>query len=160
MVAFVINGYTIGQDIQVSLQDDAGNFVADVGQLGHLMEFEATQEDTELRIIPITNGGVPLIDTLPHGWTGRMTFTRINGALDNLWAAIQNNFYAGRRQHFQIGVSVVNRDGTTDTYTFIQVSFSKPSFGNFRADKEVDQTVTFRSQNMINTSGVLPPVGF
>ena len=156
---FVINGFNVGQDISISIQDDTG-VVVDSSQLGHLMEIDATMEDTELRVIPISNNGLPLFDTLYHGWSGRMTFTRMNGALDNLLTALENNFFnTGRRQKFTLNCTILNRDGSVDQYVFTQVTLSRGGFGNFRADKEVDQVFSFRAQNLINTSGVVPPVG-
>ena len=147
-----INGFNIGQDAQITITADNGQaFPAE--QLGHLMEFEADWDDTEIKVVPITHGGKPLYDVIPHGITGRMSFTRMNGALSAVFADLMNDFYDnGLRHKFKISVRVLNRDGTVDTYLFDECSISKAKFGNFRADKEVDQSFSFRSQNMTTTA--------
>jgi len=158
---FKINGFSIGQDLDLSIRDSRGNII-NWFQMGHGMEFDANRDDVELKVTPITSGGKPLFDTLPAGWSGRIVFTRVDGSVSNLFAALDQNFYAlGRREFFTFFVSILNRDGSTDQYQFTRVSMSRASFGNFRADKEVDQTITWRAQELISNSGLLPPiVGF
>jgi hypothetical protein len=162
MAGFVLNGFNIGQDISVQFQSDGGvagglgggTFTAD--NLGHLMNFSAEIIDKEIDVIPISNLGRPLYDTVYHGWRGKLTFTRVNGQLTNLLADLMNKFFnSGTRVHFNISVTVLNRDGTTDRVNFTQCSLSKGTFGDFKADKEVDQSFSFRAQNMTSTAGSL-----
>lgn len=154
-VVIGINGsFNIGQDVSVTMQHNESGVIIPTFLLGHLMEVDATQDDTILKVIPITNGGRPKLNTVYYGWTGHMMFTRYNGNLTALLAALEKNFYNFRQMsHFTIQATVVNRDGTTDQYTWTNAVLSRGTFGNWRADKETDQRIEFMSEAMEQTGG-------
>lgn len=150
------NAFNIGQDAYIAILDDEGNQIPLYG-LGHVINFTATQDDVELKVIPIELGGLPLFATLPQGWTGKVSLVRYSNALDNVLAQIESDFYNnGVLHYFTIKLAITNRDGSVDQYTFHNVALSKGDFGNFQADKEVDQSFAFRAQTFTNDSGVLP----
>jgi hypothetical protein len=156
---FVLNNYNVGTDISVALSDNQGNQV-NASDLGKLMEFEATEDDVENTIHPITDFGIPQHITIPRGWTGRMTFTRVNGALVDIFINRQNSWYqSGVSIYFTITCTVQNRDGSQDQYQFSGVAFSKGGFGNFRAEKEVDEQVTFRAQTLTKNNTLTTALG-
>ena len=160
MAGLVLNGFNIGQDISVSFQSDNGvpgssgqSFSASA--LGHLMSFDAEVIDKEVDVYPISNGGIPLYDMMYMGWRGKMQFTRVNGNLTGIFIALQTQFFSsGTRVHFAITATVQNRDGTTDQAMFTQCSLSKGKFGDFKANKEVEQDFAFRAQTCVGTGSV------
>lgn len=153
-MAFLINGFNIGQDMSLTFQDDFGdNFPADL--LGHMTDFEATEDDKLVTVVPITNGGRRLDARIPFGYTGRITFSRVNGNFTNLFVTLNQMFYtSGRIPYFTLFANVLNRDGTINQYMFRQVQFQKAGVGNFRADKEVDMSVDFVAQDMLQADGL------
>ena len=155
-VAFSINGnFNIGQDISVILQHLESGVIIPAAVLGLMTEFDANQEDTVLKVIPITNGGRPLLNTVYYGWKGHMMFTRNNGNLTALLATLEANFFnATQLAHFSIQTTVINRDGTTDQYLFQNAVLSRGTQGNWRADKETDMRVEFDASSMIVTGGL------
>jgi hypothetical protein len=156
---FLLNSYNVGTDISVSISDDQGN-QANAEDLGKLMEFEATEDDVENTIHPITDFGVPEHITIPRGWTGRMTFTRMNGALIDMLINRQASWYnGGIAVGFTITATVMNRDQSFDQYQFNGVAFSKGGFGNFRAEKEVDQQISFRAQLLTKNNALYTSLG-
>lgn len=157
--ALAINGFNIGQDVSVSIADDLGNsFPADI--LGLLMEVDARATDTMIKVTPISGGGRPLFARIPAGWSGRMTFTRTNGSLQNLIAGLESAFYnGGIIIQYNFSMNVLNRDGTVDRYTFVNAQFEKPSFGAFRADKEVDVPIEFVASELIVPTSSLAGLG-
>lgn len=158
-MALTINNFNIGQDLSVVIQSDSG-LVIPACTLGLLMDFDVTADDVMLKIVPICNGGMPIYNTIWQGWSGKLTFTRFNGAITNMIAQLMNDFYnSGAMPHFSISCSVLNRDNSVDQYLFTGVVWTKPTFGNFKADKEVDQTLNFQAQNMIATAGGVGTVG-
>lgn len=154
-VAFGINGsFNIGQDISVVLQHLESGVIVPAVLLGHLTEFDASQEDTVLRVLPITDGGRPKYNTVYYGWRGHMIFARNNGNMTGILAAMEANFYKARQMsHWSIQATVINRDGTTDQYLFKNGVLSRGTQGNWRADKEVDIRLEFQSESMVVTSG-------
>jgi hypothetical protein len=155
MPTFTINdSFNIGQDVSLSLQHLESGVVIPITAFGHLMEFDATQEDRDLIIIPITDGGKPKLNVVYQGWSGHMIFTRVNGIFTGLFAALEANFYNARQlSHFAIQATVLNRDGSTDQYLWSNTILHRATGGNWRADKEVDQRVEFRADSMVVTGG-------
>lgn len=154
-MAFQINGYNIGTDASVSIQHVESGIVLPVALLGHLMELQFDQEDTVIRVVPISNGGKPLYNVVYLGWRGHLMLTRLNGALTAIMSALEKDYFDnGHLNHFNMLVTVLNRDGSTDQYLFTAGVMSRHQGGNFRADKEVDQRVEVQFQRMILTAGI------
>jgi len=155
-VAFGINGsFNIGQDVSVVWQHLESGVVIPASAFGHLMEFDASQEDTVLKIIPITDGGRPKLNTVYHGWRGHMMFTRFNGNLTGVLGTLEANFYKARQlSHWNFQATVLNRDGTTDQYLWVNGVVTAGTQGNWRSDKEVDMRVEFQAESMQVTGGV------
>lgn len=152
-MTFALAGFNIGQDVSLVIQSSGGDIVQ-VSDLGHLMDFDADATDVKLKVIPITNGGLPINQTIPAGWRGSLMFTRVNGALTQFIIDTQNAFFdSGIIQQFSLMASVVNRDSTVDEYLWSGVQFEDGKFGNFRTDKEVDQRLNFTASRL-NTTGV------
>ena len=147
-MAIQIQGFNIGQDIALSMMSSAGDiFLAE--QLGYVMDFDAEAEDIELKIVPISGGGVPIIQDIPCGWRGSIMFTRFGPALTQLAIDLSDAYHdQGIIQQFLMMGNVLNRNGQIDEYIFQGLQFVKPRFGNFRTDKEVDQRIDFRASRL------------
>lgn len=161
-MALTINSFNVGSNLSVQISDDFGDiFSAD--QLGHLTDFDATSEATVITIRPITNGGKVIHRRIPGGWIGRLMFERYSGAMINLIAGLDALFYAtGLDPAFAIGCVILNPDGSTDKYTFTQVKFNRESFGNFRGNSNVPQSLPFNAQELIipnNATTLLAALG-
>jgi len=143
MATMNINGYNIGTDISLTMSNDFGDQFTAVS-LGHLMRVEATMDFEQLKVTPITGGGLPLYEAVPNGASGTMEFTRYNGGMTAVFANLMNAFYnQGILPHWNIEVNVMNRDMTVDAYNFQGAVFSRPQFGNFDGIRETTQTLEF-----------------
>jgi hypothetical protein len=151
-----INGFNIGVDASITIADSFGDiFPAEA--LGHVMEFDSESEDVEVKVVPISFGGVPIYQTLFSGIRGRLMFTRVSGSFQSMIISLMNAYHdAGIMPFFSITQTVVNRDLSTDEYLYIGGQWVRPRFGNYRATKEVDLTLEFRAQRMIGTGGLTP----
>lgn len=157
----ISSSFNIGQDVSLVLQHLESGVVLPAVALGHLMEFDARQEDRDLVVIPITNGGKPLLNVVYQGWSGHFMFTRVNGLFTSIFAAIERNFYVSRvMSHFAIMATVLNRDGSTDQYLWPICILNRATQGNWRADKETDQRVEFRADSMVLTGGATSVVPY
>ena len=148
MVNTVVNGYNVGTDASLTITDNYGDsFSAD--QLGYLMDFESESEDVQLKITPVTNGGVPIYQTIWNGISGKMTFTRANANFQQAFMDLMNAYYTnGVIPQFTISLNVRDRNGAIDEYLYTGVQFEKPRFGNYRATKEVDMSLAFKASQM------------
>lgn len=145
-------GFNVGQDLSLTIRASTGE-VFRAEELGHLEEFDAVREDNEVSVKPLTNKGIAIYEVIPHGHSGKMVFSRYNGKIAALIADLDKRWRNGIRTSFDIQVSIDNRDGTIDEYMFKKVRFSKMGFGNFKGDKPVDHSITFKAQSLIITGG-------
>lgn len=149
-------GFNTGVDSAIIIADAFGD-VFPAEALSHLMEFDAESEDVELKIIPITGGGVPIYMTIWAGIRGHLMFTRVSGAMQSLILELMSDYFdSGLIRYFSITQNVQNRDGSIDGYLYSGVQFVRPRFGNFRATKEVDMRLEFRASTCTLTGGVSP----
>jgi hypothetical protein len=156
MASFSLAGYNVGTDISVTISDIYGD-VFDAQMLGHLMEIDIEAEDTELKIIPITNGGRPIYQTIPGGYSGNMMFTRVNGNFQAMVVELYNAYHdIGLITQLSITTNVLNRDGTVDEYLLSNAQIKKPRFGNFRHEKEVDMRLGFSASVLTISGGASP----
>lgn len=154
MASLNINGYNIGADISLTIRNDFGDQFTAVS-LGHLMRVEATMDFEQLKVTPITGGGLPLYEAVPNGASGTMEFTRYNGEMARVFATLMNAFYnQGILPHWAIEVNVMNRDMSVDDYTFSGVVFTRPQFGNFDGIREVTQTLEFGFNRIVFPSNI------
>jgi hypothetical protein len=159
MASSVLNGYNVGADISLTISDAYGD-VFPAEALSHLTEFDAESEDVEVKVTPISLGGVPIYQTIWYGIRGHMTFARVNGSFESMIISLMNGYYdQGLIPFFTISQTVRNRDGTLDEYMFMGCQWVRPRFGNFRATKEVDMAVEFRAQRVVGTGALAPFLG-
>jgi hypothetical protein len=151
----VINGFNVGTDAQVSIADNFGDiFTAE--QMGHLTALDSTAEDSPLKVTPITNGGVPIYQTIWNGVSGTMTFVRNGPPFGQLIIDLMQAYYiSGIIPQFSMAVNVRNRDGSIDEYMYTGMQFSKPSFGNYQGVKEVDMKTNFVASQLMTTGSAL-----
>lgn len=148
-----LQGFNVGTDSTITISDQFGDvFPADL--LGHVMDWEMESEDTELKIVPISNGGVPIYQTIPGGYRGKCSLTRVNGNLQAMVAELWNAYHAdGIITQLSISQNVLNRDGTIDEYLWSNVQIAKPRFGMFRHEKEVDMSFDIRASLLTVAGG-------
>ena len=147
-----ITGFSVGQDLQtVIFQNETTSSTINATQLGRLLEFNANPQITELSMTPVNNGGVQLTRNIYHGWDGEITFGRYNGTLANLMSGIMAVFnQQGYESYFTITAVVLNTvDSSVDYYTFPHCVISQVGTGDFGGNKEVNQRLRFRGQQVL-----------
>lgn len=137
------NDFNIGKDISGQIADDTGNS-RNFLQIGHLMQMRIEQRERLIRTVPITNGGIPLLETIWEGGSIHFRWTRARGNMEFMTLQAANNFFLlDLRPNFTINWFISNKDGTTDSFQAIGCKMTRPELGMFSADKEVDQSQTF-----------------
>lgn len=146
-------GFNIGTDAGVAIADNYGdNFPVD--SLGHMMDFDSRATSSVIKIVPITNGGKPIFQTVWEGGTGRIRFARVNGNLQAMILELMDAYHSsGIIPVFSIAASILNRDTSIDEYLYTGVQWNTPEFGNYAAMKEVDQHLDFMWSNCVRTGG-------
>src|SRR6185312_1608192 len=142
-MAVTVNGYNVGTDSSLTVLDSFGDvFMSD--DLGYLMSFESEATDQMNKITPISQGGVPILQTIWNGGTGSLMYTRFGPSFQQLFLDLASAYHdSGTIPQFQVSLNVKNRDGSIDEYLYAGVQFTRPRFGTFRGIREVDMRVDF-----------------
>ena len=152
--ATYVNGFNVGTDVSFSFADQYGDLFSD-DMLGHLTEFSSQSEDNVIKVTPISNGGIPIYQTIWNGNMGRLGFVRTGPAFTQLFIDLANGYHtAGVISQFTISANVRNRDGTVDSYLYQGVQFTQPRNGDFRSTRQVDLEVGFRA-SLLTATGTL-----
>lgn len=148
MQSVFINGFNVGTDFSATMVNNFGD-IFPLEELGNLTEFESESLDKELEVTPISNGGVPIFQTIWGGVRGSIGFARANANLESMVMDLMSAYHdAGVIPQFTLSAAVLNRDGLVDTYTLTGMQLSKPKFGSYTGLKEVDQRIEFRASRM------------
>lgn len=151
-----VQGFNIGTDLSIAISDQFGDLFG-AQLLGNLMEADAESEDTEIKIVPLTGGGVPIYQTIWSGMRGHIMYTRSSGSLSRMIIDLMSAYHdQGLLPQFAMTWAVLNRDGTVDEYLFSGVQWIRPRLGNFRATKEVDERLEFRASRLTGVGGLAP----
>lgn len=147
------SGFNIGTDLGLAVSDNYGDSFP-IDALGHLIDFDSQAASSTIKVIPITRGGIPIFQTVWNGGSGRMQFARSNGNLQAMTLELMAAYHsAGIIPIFSLAASVLNRDNSVDEYLFSGVQWENPNFGNFRALKEVDESLQFMWSTCVKTGG-------
>ena len=149
----IVNGFTVGTELQSCVLRATGGGSYPVNLLGHLKEQDMRQEVTKLTQTPVIYGGKRLHRNIYHDFSGRLTFGRYSGFLMQLIIDIVNNFQtAGYETYFTMLSTVFNSTiNTTDEYLLTQMVIDLSAAGTYTGTSEVDQTLEFRAQALTIT---------
>jgi hypothetical protein len=145
-----INTFNIGQDLRNPMLVLANGVTIPLALLGHVEEINAKHNHTPKTVIPVTGGGMPIERNIYHGWSGEVSFTRLNGGITGLIAGIVAQFQNGNGEtYFALTGSVANGFlGTSDPFSFLNCVINDPDFGSFGSASEVKQKFGFRAQSL------------
>lgn len=150
----VIQGFNVGSDVSFAIMDQYGDVFSE-DMLGLMTQFDLRSVDVKMKVTPISNGGVPVLQTIPNGLRGTMTFVRTGAAFSMLYMDLsQGYFTAGVITQLQIMMNIRNRNGTVDEYQVTGAQLSDWDFGDFRGTKEVDCKLSIEAAQMYG-SGTL-----
>ncbi len=143
--------FNVGQDISVTIISDQGaNYSAEA--LGHLVDIDVDRESEMARVKPCSGGGVVLRMGIPQGVKGKLVFARVNAALERELLAADALWYNSKiKVNFTFQFQIANRDGSVNSYMIPNATVGAGKFLGGKADKEVNQEITFEGPQIIPT---------
>lgn len=143
--------FNVGQDVSVTIQSSTGqSWTAD--QLGHMIDVELDREANVAKVPAITRGGKTPMMPIPKGYKGKLSFARINGALEKaLIQADQLWFNQGIATFFTIQLQLRNRDTSVDTYLVKDACVPSGKLIHAKQDQHIDQDFPFESPEVVVT---------
>lgn len=111
-----INGFSVSRDLSVTISTSDGTLSPTL-----ITNFQSKQDTTEKKVKGI-DGRVRNV-VFPDGWSGSFDFDRQDSSLDDFFAGLEANYFAGA----DIGTGTVtqtiaNPDGSVSQYQYTGVS--------------------------------------
>lgn len=154
------NGFNVGTDASISITNEQTGLNRNLDEFGHLEEFRGRSLTTKIEVSPISRGGKKLYRTLYGGAEIDIKWTKVFGALQYFWAALQNNYFNLHVFNtFAFATSVVNRDGTVDEFQFLGGEVDGQDLGDFTGTKAVNNEMKVRCQQFQMVSANAPVLG-
>lgn len=150
----IVQGFNIGSDVSFAIMDQYGDVFSE-DMLGLMTQFDIRSVDVKMKVTPISNGGVPVLQTIPNGLRGTMTFVRTGPAFSQLYMDLSQGYYtAGVISQMYVMMNIRNRDGSVDEYQIDGVQLSDWDFGDFRGTKEVDCKLSIEAAQMYGSGSL------
>jgi hypothetical protein len=140
------NNFSVGRDVSLVLVTSYGTLT-----LNGLTEFTADPATTDIRSKKID--GTPIFGFIPDGWKGSFKADRIDPTIDNYWAQVEADYYAGKNLAGGTITEIIQEsDGTTTEWRYDGVIIRLEKGGDWGGDKRVEQSITFEAAHKIKVS--------
>lgn len=144
--AMPINGYSVGRDWTLVIQTANGPL-----QLNKITSFKKKQDVTDVRVKRID--GITDHVRFPDGWSGSFDIERQDAAVDNYFAQLEANYYAGiNEQACQIYETIQEANGAVSQFRLDGVLLTLADAGNVAGDATIKQSLNFVASRRIKVS--------
>jgi len=140
------NGFTVGRDVSLNVVTPQGNL-----SLNLITSFSAKPDVTDQKIKGLD--GITRHVRFPDGWTGGFSLERQDSTLDDYWAQVEANFYAGTNETpCTITETITEASGAVTQYRYVGVLLMLSDPGSFAGDATVKQSLSFSAQRRLKVS--------
>jgi hypothetical protein len=134
-----VNSFSVGKDVSLTIVTSQGTTV-----FNGLTAFTADPMTTDLKSKAID--GTPRFGFIPDGWKGSFAIDRLDPSVDNYWAKVESDYYAGVDiQPGTISEIITEADGSITEWKYTGVILRLEKAGDWGGDKKVEQTITFEA---------------
>jgi hypothetical protein len=138
------DGYSIGRDTTIVVTLASGTHL----NLGKVISFTANQKTKEQEITDITGS----TDNLRFfkGWQGTFGLERRGPSLDQYFAELEANYYAGLEEPpVTMQETITEPDGSVSQYRYERVMLKFDDAGERAGDKSVSQKISFTASRRV-----------
>jgi hypothetical protein len=134
-----MNGFTVGRDISLQIMGQNGAVVANFATI---TAFDSKQNTVKVQSKGID--GVIRYLELPDGWEGSITIDRSNSNVDDYFAQLESNYYAGLTiGAAQITQTITEVNGGITQYRFVGVMLKLDDAGKYAGENLVSQKLSW-----------------
>lgn len=142
-----VNNFTIGKDISLVIQTYSGQLDVSDG----ITDFTADPLYTDIKSKPLS--GIPSFGVIPDGWKISMKVDRFNPKLDNFFAQLESDYFAGNNTTAgTIYETIQEADGSISQWRYIGVVLKLDKAGDFSGDKKVEQSISGMASQKVKVS--------
>jgi hypothetical protein len=132
-----VNGFSVGRDVTVDVIGPTGPV-----KFTLITQFSSKPVITENKIMGLD--GICRYQLLPDAWEGSMELERADNKLDDYFADIEKQYYAGQNlSPGTITETITEPGGGISQYRYEQVQLKLEDAGEWAGDKSVKQKIMF-----------------
>ena len=140
------NSFSVGKDVALTVVTSYGTLT-----FAGLTDFMADPMTTDLKSKALD--GTPRFGFIPDGYKGSFKLDRLDPTVDNYWAQVEADYYAGKNiQPGTINEIITEADGSTTQWLYDGVVLRLEKAGDWGGDKKVEQTVSFEAAHKTKVS--------
>lgn len=141
-----VNGFSVGRDISLDIIGPSGPL-----RFNLITDFTAKPDVTDQKVKGLD--GITRHVRFPDGWTGSLSIERQDSTVDDYFADLEANYYAGLNEHpLTITETITEVSGAVSQYRFLGVLLKLDDAGDYAGDKTVKQKVSFMAQRRIKVA--------
>jgi len=132
-----VNGFSVGRDVTLTIVTASGPL-----NLNLITGFHKVQQTVETKIKGLD--GVTRHVRFFDGWTGGFDIERADSTVDDYFAQLESNYYAGiNEQPGTLTETITEVNGSISQYRYLQVLLKYDDAGNWAGDATVKQKLSF-----------------
>jgi hypothetical protein len=137
------NGYTIGRDVSLDIIGPNGPL-----RFGIRTGFSAKPEYNDIKVKRAD--GITDNAFIPDGWTGSFDYERGNSTLDDYFAGVESDYYAGLNiKNVSITETIVENTGAVTQWRYTNVALKYDDAGSKSGDTTVKQKVSWAASRRL-----------
>lgn len=141
-----LNGFSVGRDVSLDIIGPAGPL-----RFNLVTGFNSKPDITDQKIKGLD--GITRHVRFPDGWSGAFDVTRSDSTIDDYFAQIEANYYAGlNEQPCTITETITEVSGAVTQYRYLQVLLKLDDAGQWQGDQTVKQKVSFVAARRVKVS--------
>lgn len=141
-----VNGFTVGKDVSLDIIGPQGPL-----RFNLITMFTAKPEITDQKVKGLD--GITRHVRFPDGWAGSFDLERQDSTIDDYFAQLEANYYAGLNENpLTITETITEVNGSVSQYRFVGVLLKLDDAGDFKGDATVKQKVSFMASRRLKVS--------
>jgi hypothetical protein len=141
-----INGYTVGNDIEVDLNTQYG-----LVSIPKITSFTAKPKYSDSDVTAMSGKTDTLL--IPINWSGTVEAEKQDDTIDAFFALVENNYFNGVSiTPGTITQTIANPDNSVSVYRFPGVQFKFTDAGKYEGNKTVKQSLEFTAPRRVKVS--------
>jgi hypothetical protein len=141
-----LNGYSVGRDHSLCIVGPNGPIA-----FNQITSFQSKPDTTDKKIKGLD--GITRHLRFPDGWSGSFDIERQDSTLDDYWAQVEANYYAGVNERpISITETIQEVSGAITQYRYLDVLLTPDDTGSWKGDDSVKQKLKFVASRRIKVS--------
>lgn len=132
-----VNGFSVGRDVTLTIISPSGPL-----NFSLITNFHSKPEQTEKKVKGID--GITRHVRFPDGWSGGFDIEREDSTVDDYFADLEANYYAGLNElPCSITETIAEASGAVSQYRYVNVLLKLDDAGAWSGDETVKQKISF-----------------